>query len=355
MEQPRYFPRSTSTCSQLNVLKEIKEENKSTKKRLLMACSLAFLFFLTEVAAGYLSNSLALLSDGFHLLTDVASFVVAISAIYFAEKNPTNRFSFGFHRAEVVAALFSVFTIWVLTGYLVIEAIRRVYHPPDINAKIMCVTATIGVLVNICLAFVLGTHHHIGHHHHQPSIAPDSNQSSENSTVQDIETAHTQYHQPPKNINLQAAALHVIGDLLASLGVLTSSIILLFKPEYGIVDPMCTFFFSIIVMYTTFHLVRDSLVVLMEGVPNQLQLDQIELSLLQLKRVVAVHDLHIWTLSPGKVAMTAHVVVEPDLKESDRRFVLADAQSLMHLVFGIHHTTFQIEIFRHEISDGGCH
>ncbi|KAI8067102.1 cation efflux family-domain-containing protein [Gongronella butleri] len=355
--KPRRLPRSVSTCSQINQLQS-EDSNWNTKKRLFTACSLAFFFFLTEITAGYFSNSLALISDGFHLLSDVASFVVAISAIYLAEKRPTNRFSFGFYRAEVVAALFSVFTIWVLTGYLVVEAIHRVYNPPKIDARIMCVTAAIGVLVNVVLAFVLGTHEHLGHSHghshdhahahdHSHAHRDDDSHSDPNSTQKPAKKS--------KNINLQAAALHVIGDLLASLGVLTSSIILLFKPEYGIVDPLCTFFFSLIVMYTTYHLVRESLVVLMEGVPSQLQLDKIELSLLQIKSVVAVHDLHIWTLSPGKVAMTAHLVLEPDLQECERQFSLADAQSLMHLVYDIHHTTFQIETYRHDIDDGHCH
>ncbi|ORZ20475.1 cation efflux family-domain-containing protein [Absidia repens] len=355
----------------------------------MFACSLAFLFFITEVTAGYLANSLALLSDGFHLLSDVASFIVALVAIYLAEKPPTKRHSFGFHRAEVVAALISVFTIWILTGFLVVEAFHRLSHPQKIDAKIMCTTASIGVFVNLVLAYVLGGHHHHHHHHNHQHQHQDQDQitdSDQESQLNPKKKIH--------NINLQAAALHVLGDLLASLGVLISSITLWIKPEYGFVDPLCTFLFSIIVMYTTYHLVCESFVVLMEGCPTHLEIHEVEESLLQLKRVVDVHDLHIWTLSPGKTALSVHLIVKgpstcviapttPISTHSDSsssgssssssssshhpvedastfmttdsdNHVLIEAQSLLYHEFGIHHSTIQIECSQDSNSKGCC-
>ncbi|CAO3611499.1 unnamed protein product [Cunninghamella blakesleeana] len=297
----------SSICSHMHLLQNNQKEASATKKKLMFACTLAFLFFITEVTAGYLANSLALLSDGFHLLSDVASFIVAIIAIYLAEKPPTKRHSYGFHRAEVIAAIISVFTIWILTGFLVTEAFHRISHPQKIDAKVMCVTASIGVLINIILAYVLGGHHH--HHHHD---------EDEEDTIDHLSVDERSSKKAMKNINLQAAALHVLGDLLASLGVLISSIILWIKPEYSFVDPLCTFLFSMIVMYTTFHLMRDSMIILMEGVPLHIDLQEIETTLLYhfKSSIHSIHDLHVWTLSPGKVALTCHLVVLPSSTSS---------------------------------------
>ncbi|KAI8642419.1 cation efflux protein [Parasitella parasitica] len=312
-------------CS--NVTLKDRTAAQSTKRKLWFAVCLACCFFATELVAGYFANSLALMSDAFHLLSDVASFIVALAAIYLAEKPATKRHTFGFHRAEVIAALVSVLTIWVLTGFLVHEAIQRIRKPQVINAKLMCITAAIGVLVNIVLAYVLGGHHH-GHSHDEEVHVHNENESD---------------HQPHKetNINLRAAALHVLGDLLASVGVLISSIILIFKPKMTFVDPLCTFFFSILVLYTTYHLVKDSLAVLMEGVPGNIHPDLIEKSLLDVPGVIAVHDLHVWTLSPGKYSLTAHITIDHNSSNYDE--VLSKGQHIVCDVYGVHHSTLQIE------------
>ncbi|KAL7331376.1 hypothetical protein PS15p_203573 [Mucor circinelloides] len=322
------IPISTSS-SCINLASKVDDlTQSSTKKKLAIATTIALLFFATELIAGYLANSLALMSDAFHLLSDVASFIVALAAIYLAEKPPTKKHTFGFHRAEVIAALVSVLTIWVLTGFLVMEAIERLRKPQVIDAKLMCITASIGVLVNVILACVLGGHHH-HHHHHEHGHGDD-------------ELDQHRHHSDHKevNINLRAAALHVLGDLLASIGVLISSVILIFKPNYTIVDPMCTFIFSIIVMYTTYHLVQDSIAVLMEGAPGHIHPEAIEKSLQQIPGVIAVHDLHIWALSPGKSSLTAHIIVDV---ASNYDSILSQGQNVVCDTYGIHHSTLQIE------------
>ncbi|KAI8876825.1 cation efflux protein [Backusella circina FSU 941] len=311
-----------NSCSNLVSNKLSDSSSRSTKKKLLTATTIALVFFATELVAGYFANSLALMSDAFHLLSDVASFVVAIVAVYLAEKPPTKTHTYGYHRAEVISAFVSVLTIWVLTGFLVMEAIDRIKSPQVIDARLMCITAAIGVFVNIVLAFVLGGHHH-GHSHSH-------------------DEEHNHHHHEEGNINLRAAALHVLGDLLASIGVLVSSIVLIFKPEYTIVDPICTFVFSIIVLYTTYHLVKDSLSVLMEGAPNHIKPDEIENSLLEIPGVIAVHDLHIWTLSPGKSSLTVHVNVDPSTSISYDE-ILSRGQQIICSIYGVHHSTLQIE------------
>ncbi|KAI8880434.1 cation efflux protein [Backusella circina FSU 941] len=315
----------TTNCS--NITSGERSTAKSTKRKLWFAVILATCFFITELIAGYFANSLALMSDAFHLLSDVASFIVALAAIFLAEKPPTNKHTFGFHRAEVIAALVSVLTIWVLTGFLVYEAIQRLRSPQEIDARLMCFTASIGVVVNIVLAYVLG-----GHHHGQPKDEVRHGAVEEGNSKITTET----------NINLRAAALHVLGDLLAAIGVLVSSIILIFKPEMTFVDPMCTFFFSILVLYTTYHLVKDSLAVLMEGVSGNLHPDNIKNSLKEIPGVVAVHDLHVWALSPGKYSLTVHIAINHK-SDGDYNKVLSRAQHIVCGVYGIHHSTVQIE------------
>ncbi|KAI8148951.1 cation efflux protein [Fennellomyces sp. T-0311] len=314
---------------------------RSTKRKLLFATILALVFFTTELVAGYFANSLALMSDAFHLLSDVASFIVALAAIFLAEKPPTKRHTFGFHRAEVIAAMVSVFTIWVLTAFLVREAIERVKKPQEIDAKLMCITASIGVAVNIVLAYVLGGHH--GHSHgHSHDDSHDHGHGDEEAHDHDHDHSHNNVPHKEANINLRAAALHVIGDLLASIGVLVSSIILLFKPNLTIVDPICTFIFSLLVLYTTYHLVRDSLGVLMEGTPGHIEPEAIERSLQNIPGVVAVHDLHVWTLSPGKSSLTAHITVSPNAELSYDE-ILARGQRIVCDQYGVHHSTLQVE------------
>ncbi|KAI7862115.1 cation efflux protein [Spinellus fusiger] len=335
-----YTSPNVSACS--NITAKNSQNTRSTKRKLMFATCLALLFFATELIAGYFANSLALMSDAFHLLSDVASFMVALVAIYLAEKPATKRHTYGFHRAEVIAALISVLTIWVLTGYLVMEAIERVKKPQQIDARLMCITAAIGVAVNVVLAYVLGGHHHGHSHDHDHSHGHSHGHDHGHGHSHGSEEEHSLRHSKETNINLRAAALHVMGDLLASIGVLISSIVLLFKPSYTIVDPLCTFMFSILVLYTTYHLVKDSLAVLMEGVPGNIEPEAIEKSLSQIPGVVAVHDLHIWTLSPGKSSLTAHITIAGD-SELSYDEVLARSQHIVCDMYGVHHSTLQIE------------
>ncbi|KAG2217380.1 hypothetical protein INT45_007390, partial [Circinella minor] len=180
------------------------------------------------------------------------------------------------------------------------------------------------------LAYILGGHHH--HHHHGHGHEEHHH---------DIEDNHGHHHKET-NINLRAAALHVLGDLLAAVGVLISSIILLFKPEYTIVDPICTFIFAILVLYTTYHLIIDSIGVLMEGVPNHIQTESIMNALNTIPGVLTIHDLHVWTLSPGKTSLTAHIMISQKV-EFDYDTILAQSQHIICNQFGVHHSTLQIE------------
>ncbi|KAI7832474.1 cation efflux protein, partial [Gamsiella multidivaricata] len=273
-------------------------------RKLIFVTILCLCFFTIEIIGGYFAESLALMSDAFHLLSDVVSFMVSLIAIWLSEQPATKRHSFGYHRAEVLAALMSVFIIWILTAVLLMEAFERIKNPHTIDGKMMCVVASIGVGINIMYVF----------------------------TCTPFEI----------NINVKAATLHVIGDLISSVGVLVASIVIMIKPAWTIVDPICTVFFSILVMFTTYRLVMDSLVILMEGTPTHIDPEEIEASLLKIPGVVLVHDLHVWNLTAGKLAPTSHHT-DQGLTMADYDRILTEAQNVVCGRFEIHHSTIQLE------------
>merc|ERR1719458_1907840 len=179
-----------------------------------------------EIVGGYMANSLAIATDAAHLLTDFASFMISLFAIWVASRPATKKMSFGWHRAEVIGATVSVLMIWVVTGILVYMAVERcVTGDFELNPTIMLITSGVGVLVNIIMGAVLGHSHGGGDGH-----------------------GHGGGNQ--ENINVKAAFIHVIGDFLQSLGVFIAALVIYFKPEWNIIDPVCTFVFSVLVLFT---------------------------------------------------------------------------------------------------------
>jgi zinc transporter 2 len=238
-----------------------------------------------EIIGGALSNSLAIMTDAAHMLSDFASFLISLFAIWMANRPPTKLMSFGWHRMEVLGALVSVVVIWILTGVLVYEAVLRVIHQDyEINADIMLITAAIGVYVNTFMVFVLHQHghghgHSHGHSHGHGKKDGDGHGHSHGLSIPipgflrrkkrergDPESGEGHSHKKSsKNINVQAAFVHVIGDLIQSIGVVIAAFIIRFKPEWKLADPICTFLFSILVIISTLTVMRDALRVIMEG------------------------------------------------------------------------------------------
>ncbi|KAF9429324.1 hypothetical protein BGZ76_001455 [Entomortierella beljakovae] len=294
----------------------ITSEATKNKRKLIFVTVLCLVFFVVELIGGYFARSLALMSDAFHLLSDVVSFVISLIAIWLSEQPATKRHSFGYHRAEVLAALMSVFIIWILTAFLLMEAVERIRNPQPIDGKTMCVVASIGVGINI--------------------IHNDNGKAAT--------------RKKEVNINVKAATLHVIGDLISSAGVLLASIIIMVKPTWTIVDPICTLFFSVLVLFTTYRLVWDSLGILMEGTPTHIDPEELESSLLEIPGVTLVHDLHVWNLTAGKPSMAVHLQLAPtshltnqELTMADYDRILVQAQNVVCGRFQIHHSTIQLE------------
>ncbi|KAJ8963095.1 hypothetical protein NQ318_018559 [Aromia moschata] len=290
-------------------------------KKLVLASILCSIFMIAEILGGYFAGSLAIMTDAAHLFSDLVGFMISILAIWVGRKPPTKRMTFGYHRAEVIGALLSVLTIWILGGVFCVLAINRIYNDDyEINADTMIIVATLGLIVNVILGIVL--HGSCNHSHGQ-----------------------NHGHSANENINVRAAAVHVLGDLLQSFGVLIAAIVIKFFPEAKIADPICTLMFSIIVVVTTLKVGRDSLWYLIEGSPiNSVKLIT---ELGRLNSVKHVHNTHIWSLAPGKDAVAVHLAVD---RYCDRDLLLKKATSIIESQINFISCTVQIEPYNSEIT-----
>jgi len=333
--------------------------NAKARRKLIIACCICFVFMIIEVVGGILANSLAIATDAAHLLTDFASFMISLFALWLATRPATKRMSFGWYRAEVVGALASVLMIWLVTGILVYMAVLRCLDVDsfEIDALIMLITSGLGVLVNIIMGVNL---HDAGHlHSHGGEAAPlikqkkHSSHSHNGSHSDDEEANHQHSH---TNINVRAAFIHVIGDFIQSIGVFIAALVIYFKPEWKIADPICTFLFSILVLFTTFNILKDTMNVLMEGTPRSLKYTEVRKALLGINSVKEVHNLRIWSLTMSKAAVSVHIAIDKESCHKGHHEVLKDASALLKEKFGIQEITIQIEDYVNEMDDcDQCH
>jgi len=251
-----------------------------------------------EVAGGFLANSLALLSDALHMFTDVGALLLGIVVSKIAKRPTTPNMSYGYHRAEVIGALVSSAALWALSGVLVYESIVRLLHPEEVEGPIVFVIATIGLVANLLM----------------------------------MRTLHDSQH----NINVRAAYLHVVGDLLGSIGVIISGVIL-WLTGFNPIDPIVTIVFTTAILFSSAKIIRQSLSVLMESTPEGIDPTAVGKTLASLEGVKEIHDLHIWTASTHGVVLSVHLVA----KESP--LLLSKAHQILEEVYGIRHMTIQIE------------
>uniref|UniRef100_A0A8C5GA27 Proton-coupled zinc antiporter SLC30A8 n=1 Tax=Gouania willdenowi TaxID=441366 RepID=A0A8C5GA27_GOUWI len=268
-------------------------EKKVARRRLYVVAVICLIFMIGEILGGYLAGSLAVMTDAAHLMVDFMSFIISLVSLWLSSRPATHKLSFGWHRAEILGALLSIITIWLVTGVLVYLAVDRVVSDDyTIEGDIMLITSSCAVVANLIMAFTL---HQSGHGHSHGGLSSHGH-SHEGRSAQ-------------ANASVRAAFVHVVGDLLQSFSVLVSAIIIFFKPEYKIADPICTFLFSLLVLCTTFTIMRDILVVLMEGTPAGVNYNVVREQLLSVKGVTAVHNLHIWALTMNQAVLTAHVAI----------------------------------------------
>jgi cobalt-zinc-cadmium efflux system protein len=273
-----------------------------SKSRLLLVLALTGAYMLVEVAVGLYSGSLALLADAGHMLSDVAALVFALLAIWFASRKANPVKSYGYYRSEILAGLINGVILTGVSLGILWEAYRRFNSPPEVLGTPVLVVAVIGLVINIVSAKLLSK-----------------------------SAAHS--------LNVKAAYMEVIADLLATIGVIISSVIIMFSNWY-MADPIVSGLIGLMILPRTWMLLTECTNILMEGAPGHIDLGQLRQAMLKVPGVVDVHDIHVWTITSGMDAMSGHVTIDaasiPDQ-------VLSQITDIAQHDFELHHTTIQVE------------
>ncbi len=257
---------------------------------------------LVEAVGGWLANSLALIADAGHMLTDVAALSLTLGAIWFGARPATAKKTFGYYRLEILAAFINGIALVLLSFWVIYEAVDRWRSPPSIDGTSLTLIAGGGLLVNIVAAKLL----HSGHKH---------------------------------DLNMRGAWLHVMGDLLGSVTAIAAGILI---AAFGWLwaDPVCSVLISLIIIFGSWRLITDSVNVLLEGTPAHINLSAVESTILETDGVAGVHDLHVWAISSGIEALSAHISHDDSIIHSD---LLVKVRKRLHEQFGIDHLTIQME------------
>lgn len=257
---------------------------------------------VAEFVGGWYTNSLALMADAGHMLTDVAALGLSLFALWVSCRPATAEKTYGYYRVEILIALVNGVALVLMALIVGVEAYRRMANPPQVNSLPMLIVATVGLMVNLLSAFFLHKSH-VG------------------------------------NLNVHGAFLHVMGDTLGSVGAVIAGLAMLFGQWY-LADSIVSMLVALLILYSSWRLLRDVVDVLLEGTPAHVNILSMKNALTSVHGVESLHDLHVWTLTSGMHAMSCHAVV---CRESNRRTVLAEMSRRCRDHFQIDHTTIQIE------------
>lgn len=321
--------------------------NRTTQQRLTLAVTVTFGFALIEALGGWFAGSLALLADASHMVTDGAALALALFAAWLANRPASPRFSYGWGRAELLTALINAASMLVIVAGIVWEAWQRWRNPTPIDGPLVVGVAVIGLAVNGLVVWLLGGHAHSHAHSHDHdhdhdhghdlSHAPGHQHKPEPARKTDHEPEHSAAL-GEANLNLKGALLHVIGDLLGSVAAILSGIVV-WATGWTPIDPLLSLLIAALVAHASLRLLKEALTRLLDGVPPTVALTTLGQSLAETPNVREIHDLHVWSLSGERFALTAHVTVETLTAWPETLAQLeAKARSA-----GIHHTTFQPE------------
>jgi cobalt-zinc-cadmium efflux system protein len=274
----------------------------SSRRALALTLGLTSAFVVAEVVGGLLTDSLALLADAAHMLSDCLSLGLALFAVWLAQRPSTPDRTFGFKRAEILAALVNGVTLVAVSLWIFFEAYRRFEDPPDVVGGWMLAIAVVGLGVNALAIRVL-------------------------------------HSESGESLNVSAAMRHVFADLLGSIGVIVAALVILTTGwEYA--DPLVSVLIGVLVLASSWTILRDTTQILLEGAPRGMDVSAVGREMASAPGVVEVHDLHVWTITSGFPALSAHVLVAP---EQDCHVKRAELAGMLHDRFGIDHTTLQME------------
>jgi cobalt-zinc-cadmium efflux system protein len=277
-------------------------DTADARRRLGLVLGLTATFMVAEVVGGLLADSLALLADAGHMLSDSLSLTVALVAAWAARRPATSVRTFGYKRAEILAALFNGVTLVAISIWIFIEAGRRFDDPPEVEGGLMLAVAALGLLVNAVGALVL------------------------------TRAAHD-------NLNVSAALRHVIADMLGSVGVIVAAVVVL-ATGWNQADPIVGIVIGVLVLASSWTILRDSTRILLEATPKGIDAGDLGREMRSMPGIMEVHDLHVWTITSGFPALAAHVLVAPDDDCHARR---RELERMLKSEYGITHTTLQVD------------
>ena len=263
---------------------------------------------LVETGGGLLFNSLALLADAGHMLSDAMALGLSWLAILIAKRSPNDRLTFGFIRSEILAALINGLLLWAIVAVIFYEAVQRVISPQPVQGFGMFAVASVGLVLNLGMATLL-------------------------------------FGGRNTNLNIKGAFLHVLSDALGSVGAIVAGLLIVYTNAFWI-DPIVSALIGILILISSWGLLKESVHVLMEGVPRGVDVASIETALVNVTGVCCVYDLHVWSISSSQINLSAHVVLTET--DRDRNEILLEINSILNERFRIEHTTIQIET-SHEI------
>lgn len=275
------------------------------QRRLLLTLVIAATYMVAEFIGGLLTGSLALLADSGHMLSDVAALGLGIFAIRMSRRSATPERTYGFHRTEILVALVNGVTLILIAAFIVKEAWERFAAPPEVFGSAMMFIAIGGLAANVFGLWIL----HDGRSH---------------------------------SLNVRGAYLHVMADALGSMGAIVAGAAIWFL-GWNWADPAISVLISLLVAWSAWGLLRQSVAVLMEGAPSGIDVDEVRRGLLEVKDVIGLHDLHVWSISSGLDSLSVHLIVPGSLDCAQRDAVLLDARQLVFTRFGIDHVTIQVE------------
>ena len=290
------------------------------QRRLLLALGVAIVAMVAEGLGGWFSNSLALLSDAGHMLADAGAIGLSLFALRIGARPADSKRTYGYYRLEILAALFNGALLLVIAAGIAIEGYQRLLHPEPVQVQAVVLLACFGIALNAAGMWIT----HGGEH---------------------------------SSMNLRSTFLHLAGDLLNSVGVLLSAAIIHFTGQLA-ADPIISFLIAGTIVWSAIRLCREAVDVLLEGAPGHIPVGDVSGALERVSGVTAVHDLHVWTITSGLVALSAHIVVAcegPDCRTHDQ--ILTDAKAVLREKFHIEHTTIQFESpsYRHDGHDEVVH
>ncbi|MDC3414809.1 cation diffusion facilitator family transporter [Aquibacillus sp. 3ASR75-11] len=271
-------------------------------------------YMLVEAIGGFLTNSLALLSDAGHMLSDSVSLGVGLLAFTLGEKAANYSKTYGYKRFEILAAIFNGATLIAIAFYIFYEAYKRFTNPPEVASVGMLIIGVIGLLVNILVAWML------------------------------LRGGDTK-----ENLNIRAAFLHVLGDLLGSVGAIVAALLIMFF-NWGWADPLASVIVAILVLISGWRVSKDAVHVLMEGTPRNVNIDDIVEAFKKVPEIISIHDLHVWSITSGQNALSCHAVVSDSLSVKDGQTLLSSIEKRL-VEKGIGHVTIQLETGKHEHED----